>query len=63
MAAGTQVRVQPFRRQRAAGHSGSAGRRSKELQCDCWTFVRVVHVYVNDGGQAVIGNVKEDAKV
>ena len=28
-----------------------------------WTFVRVEHVHVNDGGQAVIGNVKkEDAK-
>jgi hypothetical protein len=26
-------------------------------------FVRVEHVHVNDGGQAVIGNVKEDAKV
>ena len=25
--------------------------------------VRVEHVHVNDGGQAVIGNVKEDAKV
>jgi hypothetical protein len=26
-------------------------------------FVRVEHVHVNDGGQAVTGNVKEDAKV
>jgi hypothetical protein len=26
-------------------------------------FVCVKHVHVNDGGQAVIGNVKEDAKV
>ena len=26
-------------------------------------FMRVEHVNVNDGGQAVIGNVKEDAKV
>jgi hypothetical protein len=26
-------------------------------------FVRVEHVHVNDGGQAVIGNVKEDAKI
>ena len=25
-------------------------------------FVRVEHVHVNDGGQAVIGNVKGDAK-
>jgi hypothetical protein len=26
-------------------------------------FVCVKHVHVKDGGQAVIGNVKEDAKV
>jgi hypothetical protein len=26
-------------------------------------YVRVEHVHINDGGQAVIGNVKEDAKV
>ena len=26
-------------------------------------FMRIEHVNVNDGGQAVIGNVKEDAKV
>jgi hypothetical protein len=26
-------------------------------------FVRVEHVHVNDGGQAVIGNVKDDAKI
>jgi hypothetical protein len=25
-------------------------------------YVRVEHVYVNDGGQAVIGNVKQSSK-